>query len=91
LVLSSPLRTVREVAQELGVNHNTLYGWVVAERKKAAPAPAGRRGRPASGGDELSADEREELKRLRKQVAELQLEKEILRKAAAYFAKEMGR
>ena len=93
LVLSSPLRTVREIAQELGVNHNTLYGWVIAERKKAAPAPAGRRGRPASGGggDELSAEERDELKRLRKQVAELQLEKEILRKAAAYFAREMGR
>jgi transposase len=89
LVLSSPQRTVREIAQELGVNHNTLYGWVIAERKKAAPAPAGRRSRPASGGgDELSADERDELKRLRKQVAELQLEKEILRKAAAYFAKE---
>ena len=40
---------------------------------------------------QVSADEREELKRLRKRVAELKLEKDILRKAAAYFAQEMGR
>ena len=89
LVLASPQRTVAEIAKELGLNRETLRQWVKAERDARA-AGGGRRGRPAESG-QLSGDEREELKRLRKQVAELQLEKEILRKAAAYFAKEMGR
>jgi transposase len=88
LVLASPQRTVAEIAKELGLNRETLRQWVKAEREARA-AGAGR-GRPVESG-QLSTDEREELKRLRKQVAELQLEKEILRKAAAYFAKEMGR
>jgi transposase len=90
LVLASPQRTVAEIAKELGLNRETLRQWVKAERD-ARVAGAGR-GRSAEGdGGQLSTDEREELRRLRKQVAELQLEKEILRKAAAYFAKEMGR
>jgi len=37
----------------------------------------------------LAEDEREELKRLRKEVKNLRLEKEILKKASAFFAKEM--
>jgi transposase len=86
LVLSSPQRTLREVGRELGVNHETLRNWVNAV-KRAEQAAAGQR--PAA--DEFSAGEREELRRLRKKVAELELEKEILRKAAQYFAKEMGR
>ncbi len=40
-------------------------------------------------GIRLSADEREELKRLHKEVRQLRLEKEILKKASQYFAKEM--
>lgn len=79
-------RTLRDVGRELGVNHETLRGWVNAA-KRADEQRAGRRS--ADGGD-LSGAERDELRRLRKKVAELELEKEILRKAAAYFAKEMG-
>ncbi len=37
----------------------------------------------------LAKDEQEELKRLRREVRELKMEKEILKKASAYFAKEM--
>ena len=40
-------------------------------------------------GARLGADEREELKRLRKENRLLRMEKEILKKASAYFAKEM--
>jgi transposase len=76
-------RSLREVGKELGVNHETLRNWVNAA-KRAGSAPR-------DGAESISADEREELRRLRKKVAELELEKEILRKAAQYFAKEMGR
>lgn len=86
LVLSSPQRTLRDVARELGVNHETLRNWVNAERTRRNPSTG--RGRAE---EPVSAEEREELRRLRKRVAELELEKEILRKAAQYFAKEMGR
>ena len=79
-------RTIREVGRELGVNHETLRNWVNAA-KQAEQAGSGSPER----GEQVSNDEREELRRLRKKVAELELEKEILRKAAQYFAKEMGR
>ncbi|MBB5801228.1 transposase [Saccharothrix ecbatanensis] len=73
-------RPLRQVARELGVNHETLRNWVrTAEQAQAAPA------------DAAAVVDQEELRALRKRVAELELEKDILRKAAAYFAKEMGR
>ncbi|WP_053715601.1 transposase [Saccharothrix sp. NRRL B-16348] len=74
-------RPLRQVARELGVNHETLRNWVrTTEQAQAVP--------PAGG---VSDEERQELRELRKRVAELELEKDILRNAAAYFAKEMGR
>jgi transposase len=75
----SPLR---QIARDLGVNHETLRGWVRAEERKTVP------GRPVE--PELTVPEREELRKLRARVRELELEKDILRKAAQYFAKEMG-
>ena len=86
LVRSSPHRTLREVGRELGVNHETLRNWVNAAKRDEQTAA----GSPERS-ERVSADERDELRRLRKKVAELELEKEILRKAAQYFAKEMGR
>ena len=78
LVLDSR-RSIRE-AGELGINHETLRNWVAAERRQRADGPAA-----------LSADERMELARLRRKVAELELEREILKKAAVFFARETGR
>lgn len=76
-------RSLREIGKELGVNHETLRNWVNTA-KRADETTAGQV-------EEISPSERAELRRLRKKVAELELEKDILRKAAQYFAKEMGR
>jgi transposase len=85
LVLSSG-STLRDVGRELGGNHETLRGWANAAKR----ADEQRAGRSSTGGGELSGVERDEVRRLRRKVAELELEKEILRRAAAYFAKEIG-
>ncbi len=73
-------RPMRQVARSLEISAGTLGNWVAEaktgrQRSKRAP------GKPV---DELEA----EVSRLRQEVARLKLEKEILKKAAAYFAKE---
>ena len=73
-------RPIRDVARELGVNHETLRNWVNAHRREHRDGPAA-----------LGGEERAELARLRRRVAELELEKEILRKAAVFFARETDR
>ena len=80
LVLDSG-RSIRDVARELGVNHETLRNWVDKLRQERAGGQPG----------DLSVDERAELVRLRRQVAQLELEKEILKKAAVFFARETER
>lgn len=80
LVLDSG-RTIRDVGRELGVNHETLRNWVDRLRQER---DGGRSG-------DLATDERAELVRLRRQVAQLELEKEILKKAAVFFARETER
>jgi transposase len=72
-------RPVAEVARSLGISEGTLGNWVKAEReaRERAADPKG-----------LSESEREELQRLRREVADLRIDREILRKAAAYFARE---
>ncbi len=67
------------VARRLGVNETTLRNWVANEVAEQA-----RQANPLS----VSPSEFEELRRLRREVEELRTEKEILRKAAAYFAQE---
>lgn len=78
-LIRSSGRSIAEVARSLGISDGTLGNWVKAEREARERASD-----PAA----LSESERDELRRLRKEVAELQLEREILRKAAAYFARE---
>ncbi|MGI5215865.1 IS3 family transposase [Plantactinospora sp. CA-290183] len=72
-------RPINQVARELGMSHETLRNWVRKQERQAGTGPG-------SGGDALSvADKDAEIARLRREVAELRQEKEILRKAAAYF------
>ena len=86
-LIRSSGRPINEVARELGMSHETLRNWVRKhERQMLSP------GSQAPAGAGLSvADKDAEIARLRAEVAELRQEKEILRKAAAYFAKEMDR
>ena len=68
--------SVTQAAKSLGIGASMLYKWkekIEAQRNGVA----------------LVEDERDELKRLRKEVKELRMEKEILKKASAFFAKEM--
>ncbi len=78
LVLTTD-KSMAEVGRDLGINYKTLGNWVRVEEARQA-----RDGEPGA----LSENERLELKRLRKENSELRVEREILRKAAAYFAKE---
>ena len=71
-------RSISQVAKELGVSDNSLRNWV-----KQAEIDQGKR-------EGLTTEEREELKRLRREVKMLRQEKEILKKAAAFFAREEG-
>ena len=71
-------RPIAQVARELGVNPGLLGRWVKAERERSGEIPAA----------ELETDERAELDRLRKEIAELKMDNEFLRKAAAFFASQ---
>lgn len=69
--------SVAEAARALGVNPNLLYKWKSQQEAELS-------------GTALSADEREELKALRAENKRLRLEKDILKKASAFFAREMN-
>lgn len=69
---------IAQTARELGIKENTLYNWV---HKYARPVETAK----VSRHDEHLYDE---LKRLKKEVARLTEERDILKKAAAYFARE---
>lgn len=73
-------RTIAQVAEDLDLTETALREWV----KKADETS------DESSTEPLSEVERDELKELRKRVKRLEMEREILKKAAAFFAKENG-
>ena len=70
-------RPIAQIAHDLGIAESCLRRWI-----KQAEFDSGKRE------DGLTTSEREELRRLRRENARLKQEKEILRKAAAFFARE---
>jgi transposase len=70
-------KLIREVAEDLGVSEQTLRNWV-----RQGDLDDGRRS------DGLTSSEQEELRRLRRENRVLRQEREILKKAAAFFARE---
>ena len=70
-------RSIAEIAKDLDLTESSLRNWV----EKADPEAV-------SPSATLASEEREELKSLRKRVRELEIDREILKKAAAFFAKE---
>ena len=75
-LIRSGQRSLAEASKSLGVCQQTLRNWI-----KQTDVDAGR----AEG---VTSDEREELRRLRREVRTLREEREILKKAAAFFVKE---
>ncbi len=72
-------RTPEELAQEFEPSAQTIRNWL-----KQTDLDAGRRI------DGLTTEERQELRQLRREVKQLRVEREILKKAAAWFARETG-
>ena len=71
-------KTMAQVARDLDLTQSTLGRWVEQARADAGKSARGT----------LTTEEKEELARLRKENRELRLEREILKQAAVFFAKE---
>lgn len=70
-------RTPEQLAEEFEPSAQTIRNWIAQDQRDAGERSDG-----------LTTAEREELRRLRREVKTLRMEREILSKAAAWFAKE---
>lgn len=71
-------KSIARVCRDLDLTESAVRRWVVQSDVDAGRGPSGA----------LTRDEQEELRRLRREVQQLRMEREILKKATAFFAKE---
>ena len=69
-------RPVAEIARELGINDHTMWNWVSRARQEEAMP-----------GGPLTKEEKAEMRKMRRRIAQLEMENSFLKKAAAFFAK----
>jgi transposase-like protein len=74
----SPGQSIAIVAKDLGITESNLRNWIRQEAVDAGNGPAGA----------LTTAEKQELAALRRENKELRMEREILRKATVFFAKQ---
>jgi transposase len=74
-------KPIAQVARELGINEGTLGNWCAKERRERADGQA-----------PLSESERAELDRLRREIVELRMQRDVLKRSVALWVEEaMGR
>ena len=79
--MAKEVGNVSQVARDLGIGRESLTRWIRQAEIDAGQGPEGA----------LTSEEKDELRRLRRENKRLRMEREILKKAAAFFAKEDDR